>query len=111
MTLTITGLRKIEKYDLALFGCDSYSGFGGRGATFAIAGHGSKYTTADFTDLDSNGFKNGDTHVLFYNVSPDSNGEIVVTITREPGEDIVPFNGVQIGRLYRKPFGTVMVLR
>lgn len=110
MTLTISGLRVNVEYDLALFGVDSHTLGGRRGATFTIAGYGSKSTTASNLGLDSNSFSEGTTHVRFHDVTADSAGEIVVTITPEPGiTDICVCNGFQIGQL--PCAGTLFVVR
>ena len=83
---------------------------GGRGATFTIDGV-SKVSTADFTDLNWEGFEEGDTHVVFEDVLP-VNGEIVVTIKNENGSDNNGFfSGFQVGVYPPPPGGAVFIIR
>ncbi|MFC1805778.1 hypothetical protein ACFL09_02220 [Planctomycetota bacterium] len=108
MTLTFSDLVAGAPYDLALFGAQD--GFGGRGSTFTIAGEGSAIATADFDFLNTNGFREGDTHVLFSDVLADASGQIVVSVTQEPGTGIGFINGAQIAKVDVIPEPTTMAL-
>ena len=107
MTLILSGLRSIESYDLALFGVDKNDT--GRGSTFTIDGV-SKTTDGNLSGLNSNRFKEGATHVVFYGIHPASDGTITVTITKN-NVDICMLNGFQLGLVHRDPEGTSIIIR
>ncbi len=94
--VTFSGL-PANRCDLALFGVDAHWR---SGATFAISGYESQVCTGALTDLNWEGFEEGDTHVIFEDVTPVS-GEIVVTITGA-------FSGFQIGVYPPPDKGTVI---
>jgi len=93
-TLKISDLETSSTYDLILFGYQAFSSvpaeLDGQGTKFTIDGV-TKTSDATFTS----GFAEGSTHVVFTDLAPNANGEIVVAMAPEQG-DAAFLNGRQL---------------